>query len=141
MEHIRHLVTIQAPASKVFEAISTQQGLANWWTEQTVAKPEVGFVIDFRFGPEHHKQMRITGLEHNKSVTWQCVAGDPEWMDTIISFELEAGEGKTVLRFAHNNWAEATDYFGSCNFHWGYFIQSLRLLCETGEGTPFRPSK
>ncbi len=27
---------------------------------------------------------------------------------------------------------------GTANFNWGYYLDSLRLLCETGCGKPFR---
>jgi hypothetical protein len=36
------------------------------------------------------------------------------------------------------NWREPTDFFASCNYHWGYYLRSLKLLLETGEGTPFK---
>ena len=28
---------------------------------------------------------------------------------------------------------------GTYNFNWGYYLQSLKLYCETGMGTPFVP--
>ena len=29
--------------------------------------------------------------------------------------------------------------YGTYNFNWGYYLNSLKLLCETGTGTPFVP--
>jgi len=31
------------------------------------------------------------------------------------------------------------DAYGTYNFNWGHYLESLRLLCTTGTGTPFRP--
>jgi hypothetical protein len=45
--------------------------------------------------------------------------------------------GKTVLRFLHGDRREATDFFAGCNDHWGYYLRSLKLHCETDSGTPF----
>lgn len=139
MEHIRHYLTIHAPTEKVYDAITSQQGLSDWWTDETLAKPELGFVNEFRFGGDYHKKMRIDKLVPNKEVNWTCELGEEEWIGTHLSFKLESPEeGKTVLRFAHRDWQNATDFYESCNFHWGYFMQSLKMLCEGGEGKPFR---
>ena len=137
MENILHQVDINASISSVYEAITTQNGLANWWTKQTIAKVEVGFVNEFRFGDVHLKKMRITELIPNQKVHWVCEGDDDEWLDTPITFLLEEVNGKTRLRFAHRNWAEASEYYEVCNFHWAFFLQSLRLYCETGSGQAF----
>lgn len=140
MEHIRHYLVIKAPVGKVYKAITSQDGLSKWWTEKTIAKPEFGFLNEFRFGEQYHNKMRVTELIPNNSVNWICEVGDQEWIDTKISFNLEAKEGKTILRFAQRDWSEATEFYESCNFHWGYFMQSLKMLCETGKGTPHQDS-
>ena len=82
--------------------------------------------------------MRVKGLTPNKAVHWVCEDGDKQWVDTKVSFSLEEKDGKTALRFAHRDWKEATDFYETCNFHWGLFLQSLRLVCETGKGTPYQ---
>jgi len=136
MNHIKHLLIINASAETIFKNISTQQGLQNWWTKETIAKPEIGFKNDFKFGGAYHKVMRITELVRNESITWVCEEGDSEWLGTEISFRIEELNGKNTLRFSHRNWRETTDYFESCNYHWGYYMHSLKLLSETGKGTP-----
>ena len=50
MEHIRHAFIIKAPLEKVYENITTQEGLSKWWTQETIARPEVGFLNEFKFG-------------------------------------------------------------------------------------------
>ena len=137
MEHIRHLVDINSSIQSVYDAITTQEGLANWWTNQTLAKPEVHFLNEFRFGEDHLKKMRIVELIQNEKVSWVCEGDDDEWLNTPITFSLETKNDKTRLRFAHRNWAEATEYYETCNFHWAFFLKSLQLYCETGIGTPF----
>src|SRR5688572_29729224 len=103
MAEIRHNVVIKARPEKVFNAITTQEGLENWWTKQTTAKPEVGFVNIFTFG-KFRNEMKVSTLVHNKKVEWKCIQSIDEWIDTNISFDLEEKEGKTILRFAHSGW-------------------------------------
>ena len=137
MAEIIHLFTINSTKEKVYEAITTQEGLSNWWTEDTIAKPEVDSVAEFRFGDRYLNKMRVTNLVENQLVEWECIEGDKEWIGTTFLFDLEEKDSTTILRFSHNNWKEETDFFASCNFNWGYYLNSLKQYCETGEGTPF----
>jgi uncharacterized protein YndB with AHSA1/START domain len=135
MTDIRHNVVIKATSEKVYEAITTQEGLAHWWAKQTTAKPEIGFVNTFTFGT-FRNEMKVTNLAPNKKAEWQCVLSIEEWIDTYISFDLEEKDGRTLLRFAHTGWRAVTDMFAACNYDWGRFMTSLKSYCETGTGTP-----
>ena len=137
MHEIKHLVTIDAPVPVVYMALTEQEGLAGWWTSDTVAKPVVGAIAGFRFGDRYHNTMRIEVLEQDSRVEWTCLDGDPEWVDTTFVFDLESHQGSTVLRFSHSNWREMTDFFAACNYNWGFYMRSLKAYCETGKGTPF----
>jgi uncharacterized protein YndB with AHSA1/START domain len=117
--------------------LTEQEGLASWWTADTVATPTVGSIAGFRFGERYHNTMRIEVLEPEKRVEWTCLDGDPEWVDTTLVFDLEGHDGSTVLRFTHGSWREMTDFFATCNYHWGFYMRSLKAYCETGKGQPF----
>jgi uncharacterized protein YndB with AHSA1/START domain len=134
---IKHLLTIKALPQKVYQAITEQEGLANWWTRETLARPQIGSVSEFKFGNRYHNKMRITRLEPDKLVEWECLMGDKEWIGTTFRFALEEKDGETILCFTHGNWKEMTDFFASCNFHWGHYMSSLKNYCETGQGEPF----
>ncbi len=45
-------------------------------------------------------------------------------------------ETGSQLRFQHLDWREATDFFGYCNFTWGFFFTGLKHLAEGREGRP-----
>jgi uncharacterized protein YndB with AHSA1/START domain len=138
MEHIKHQLLIKAPPEVVYKAVTTQNGLKGWWTSDVNAVPEEGSIAKFGFNEEYHNEMEITALEPNKLVTWNCVDGDNEWLQTNICFDLENVNGNTRLRFAHSNWREATEFFASCNYNWGWYMTSLKEYCETGKGRPFQ---
>jgi uncharacterized protein YndB with AHSA1/START domain len=137
LEEIRHMLLIDAPVDKVYRAITEQKELASWWTHQTVAKPEVDSFAEFRFGDRYYNKMRVVALEPNKKVEWECLEGDEEWIETRFVFDLEKKGDQTLLRFQHTQWRAMTDFYASCNYHWGYYIRSLKLYCETGTGMPF----
>ena len=134
MPEIRHNVIIKTTPEKIYEAITSEEGLANWWAKQTIAKPELGFVNIFTFGT-FRNEMKVTMLNPNKKVEWHCINSIEEWIDTDISFDLEEKDGRIILRFVHSGWRGVTDTFAGCNYDWGRFMTSLKLFCETGTGT------
>ena len=137
MPEIRHLVTIDAPAGVVFMALTEQEGLAGWWTSDAEVKPVIGSIAGFKFGDQYHNTMRVVALDMNTRVEWICLQGHPEWVDTSLIFDLENREGATVVRFTHGDWREMTDFYATCNYHWGFYMRSLKAFCETGTGEPF----
>jgi uncharacterized protein YndB with AHSA1/START domain len=134
---LKHLFHIATPREKVYEAITTVDGLAEWWTKQTSGDNKVGGVLEFRFGEQFFNKMKIKELKPNESVTWECIEGSSDWIGTIFTFKLDENEGKTRLRFEQSKWRETNDFYAACNFSWGRFMESLRNLCQTGKGNPF----
>jgi uncharacterized protein YndB with AHSA1/START domain len=159
MPNIRHEVLIGAPVEKIYSAITSQEGLSAWWTPETKAKSERNSVARFAFGPEYFKEMKIAELKPFAQVKWICTTGADEWIGTTISFELQPGDKETLLNshpeakdqiqqqrkdnkgtlliFHHDDWKEYTPMFAECNYTWGQFLRSLKLLCETGKGRPW----
>ena len=139
MYSIRHLLHIDAPEDRVYEALTTISGLAGWWTVQTTGNADPGGIIDFRFGNRYHMQMEVLECVKDKKVLWKCIQAEPDWIGTTISFELDRHEGKTQLRFKHDKWPTHGDFFAHCNLSWARYLLSLRSLIETGKGQPFAP--
>lgn len=159
MPNIRHELLIAVSAEKVYNAITSQEGLAAWWAPDTKATAELNSVARFSFGPVYFKEMKITELQPFELVTWLCIAGADEWIGTIISFTLipvdkatglktysEIGGQLdqqsndsiiTLLRFQHDDWKAYTPMFAECSYTWAQFLRSLKLFCETGKGKPF----
>jgi len=159
MKNIRHELFIKAPVEKVYEAITTREGLAAWWTPEATAEAVVDSIARFPFGPAYFKEMKIVALTPHKLVRWLCIKGADEWVGTTLSFELLpynkeppeqahpeiAGQVEqqqdidqaTILVFQHDGWKEYTPMFAECNYTWGQFLRSLKLYCQTGKGLPW----
>ncbi|SKB82474.1 SRPBCC family protein [Dyadobacter psychrophilus] len=141
MEKIEHINYIKVPVAKVYEALTTQEGLAAVWTTDLVVKPEIGFVNEFGFGDEDYTKMKIVELSQNKRIEWECIESDPEWVGTGISFELSEKNGVTSVVLKHFNWRELTEFYQFCNYNWAIFLFSLKIYCEDGAGTPYQRRK
>ena len=139
MPDIKHYLVVDTPNDKVYDAVTTKEGIAGWWTKDVNINPEVDSIANFNFG-EFKNEMRITNLEKNKLVEWHCIKGDKEWIDTTFKFIINKKEGKTHLKFEHNKWNDYTEFFAMCNYNWGWYLTSLKNYCEKGKGTPYPES-
>lgn len=141
MADIDHRVGIKAPLSKVYAVLSTVEGVAGWWTNQTSGSSKVGETIDVRFHSPDGKEigsmtMKVLALDANKKVQWRVERGPEEWVGTDVVFNLSQEGDYTIVLFGHKHWREANEFMAHCSTKWAIFMLSLKELVETGKGTP-----
>jgi len=141
MVDIIHRIGIKSPADQVYKALSTIEGLSNWWTEEAEGNEQIGGKIEFTFyskaGELKGKMaMEVRELNPQKDVRWRCADGPPEWIGTDITFELSQQDDQTIIIFGHRNWREAVEFMAHCSMKWAVFLLSLREYVETGKGKP-----
>ena len=88
MAAIKHLLHIDAPKEKVYEALTTIHGLSNWWTKQTKGEDTLNGIIEFRFNDLGFNKMKVIEMKPGESVSWECVDGPPDWIGTHVNFYL-----------------------------------------------------
>ena len=136
MVDILHRVGVSTPSpDKVYEALTTIEGLAGWWTDDTTGTAEVGGVVQFRFPPGGF-DMEVVEQRPNESVEWKVVDGPEEWIGTTVEFDLRQDGDCTVVLFAHRGWREPVEFMHHCSTKWASFLLSLKSLVETGKGAP-----
>ncbi len=138
MKTILHTVDIDASSGEVFTALTTGEGLCGWWTTKVKADVRVGGTIDFTFGQTFNPDMKITALDKPRLVAWKCVGGHEPWVDNTFHFEIET-RGEGCILFFRQEYARelSNEEYGRYNFNWGYYLDSLRLVVETGRGKPY----
>lgn len=136
MTTIYHQVGIKAPIEKVFDAISTLEGVSGWWT-LTTGDPTLHGQLTFSFG-EHDVFAKVTAYEDNKYLEWtiQTKEGD-EWLDTRLCFDLDEQQDQIMVNFQHADWKQPTNFLSHCSTKWGVFMVSLKEYVETGKGMSF----
>lgn len=137
MADILHKVGIKsATLTEVYSAITTQKGLAGWWTTDTEGEGnKVNDLLKFRFdaGGFDIKVIKLTPSSH---VLWQVVEGPEEWIGTTIVWELKKEGDYIVILFKHMGWKEPVEFMHHCSTKWAIFLMSLKNLVETGKGNP-----
>lgn len=141
MVNIIHRIGTKASAAKVYKALSTIDGLAHWWTEETTGDENIGGKIEFTFRTEAgdikgQMVMEVTELNKDRNVRWRCIDGPPEWIDTDVTFDLSEQDGQIIIIFGHRNWKEEIEFMAHCSTKWAVFLLSLRDYVENGKGKP-----
>lgn len=137
MAEINHRIGVASSAEQVYQALTTNEELAKWWTWDVTGAGPVGSVIQFRFhgkGPD----FCVVELQPDRLVRWRHSGEMPgEWKGTEISFSIEPENDQTFIRFRHSGWAGASDFLAHCSTKWAVFLLSLKSVLETGKGHPF----
>jgi uncharacterized protein YndB with AHSA1/START domain len=135
MADIVHRVGIKASVDAVYDALTTVDGLAGWWTRDTRGDTEVGGVLEFRFGAGGF-DMKIVDLDPGQRVLWEVVDGPEEWIGTTVAWELKEEDGHAIVLLGHRDWREPVEFMHHCSTKWAVFLLSLKSLLETGKGAP-----
>ena len=155
MASIRHEVWIDAPPERVFELLSSAEGISTWWDQQTRKETTEGVVLEHSPGPEHGV-VRFLVLESEAPglVRWRCISSHPdnvpasEWTDTEIAFYLGDRSSsqvamdkwaiqipiQTVLRLEHSGWDENAKYLPFCNYAWAEVLTKLSRKAVENDG-------
>jgi uncharacterized protein YndB with AHSA1/START domain len=140
MKTILHLSDISASRANVFDALPSTTGLAGWWTTNVAGNAGADGLIDFTFEGSFNSDMRVIDFNPLSLVAWECASGHDNWAGSTFSFALEDRDG-TRLRFRQDYSTELSDDdYAIYNYSWGYYLEGLRLYCETGNGKPFERS-
>lgn len=141
MVDIIHRIGIKASPAQVYAAVATVEGVAGWWTKDTVGDARVGKTITTRFHSPKGEQVgrfliEVVALDPDKEVRWRIKEGPAEWIGTEVVFALSQVDDYTIVNFGHRNWKEAIEFTAHCSMKWATFLLSLRDLVESGQGKP-----
>lgn len=137
-----HEIIVSAPAARVYEVWTTDDGVRSWWTGRTRMAGSSGVHVFGFDGASVEFHFRIDEQKPGERLLWTGVEGPHmpgEWIGTKIDVQIaEVAPGKTRLRFAHRNWKNTEGAFCMCNTTWGELMYRLRDACEgRGRGPLF----
>ena len=77
MPDIHHLIRIRAPRERVYAALTTVEGIHNWWTRDADLDTHVGGIGEFRFyDGEGITKVRIDALQPQEQVAWTTLSSN-----------------------------------------------------------------
>lgn len=137
MPDILQDVPIRADASAVFRAVSTPEGLNQWWTESCDGDSQVDTTFALGFGPAYQWTALVSRCVPDRRFELTMQSADDDWTGTRLNFELSESSGVTQLRFSHTGWPAANAHFRTSCHCWALYLRLLRRYLEHGETVPY----
>ena len=142
MADIVEELTIEASPERVFNALTQQDKIACWWTDDLSVTPEVGSLAELRFSQGTLViQFEVAELDNDKKVYWITRQGPPtgHWVGTSVTWQLTPVHNGTQLVFNHDGFTQADRRYEITRGWWEHFLASLKSYLETGKGNPGSP--
>ncbi|HEX6050761.1 MAG TPA: SRPBCC domain-containing protein [Gemmatimonadaceae bacterium] len=137
MSDILHDFPVFAPASRVFEAVSTPAGLDRWWTITSSGEPRLGTEYALDFGPTYQWRARVSACEPDRLFELELTTAMDDWIGTRVRFDLTETNGTTQVRFAHLGWPDPTEHYRVSSFCWAMYLRLMKRNVEHGEVVPY----
>jgi len=128
---------IQAPASKVFKAVSHPAELVNWWPLTCKGQQQTGGEYNFFFGEPYNWFGEVSAYEIDKAFHIKMTKSDADWNPTTFGFDLEERDSGTYVRFSHKDWPASNDEFKNSAYCWALLLKALKDYIEQGVVVPF----
>ena len=141
MVDILHRVGIKSSPDAVYKALTTRDGLAAWWTDDTQGEGagRRAAPVPLRRRRRRDRRLRHEGARA-ASPTGACCG---RWSTAprsgsapAISWDLTQEGDYVIVLFKHQGWKEPVEFMHHCSTKWAIFLMSLKSLVETGKGAP-----
>ena len=127
---ILHRIGVAAKPEQVLAALTTSEGIGNWWVPGTHGDAAKGGTFEVQGG-----QMKV--LEAGPSIVrWRYSGPIADWVGTDVVFRLEWRDGQTVVLFSQTGWREANEMMHHCSTKWVVYLLCLKGLLEGEKGRP-----
>jgi uncharacterized protein YndB with AHSA1/START domain len=137
MPDIFHTFPINSAIEKVFEAISTPEGLDKWWTEKSSGNVGMGETFLLHFGPEYNWTALISRLKTWSEFEITMISADEDWTGSKVGFMLKANNNATEVQFYHTGWKTDNAHYRISNYCWAMYLRILKRNLELGEFVPY----
>lgn len=141
----RTTVRVNAPAEVVFDAVTTAEKLAAWWSP-VAGSGLAGGELRFPMVPDHSPLLiRVDEATRPTIVRWTVVECTfmEDWVGTQPTFTITPiDETACELTFEHLGLNDELECKDNCARSWDHFVRtSLRELAEGGPGAPNRSAR
>lgn len=129
-------VLVKGPIQRVFQAVSTANGLGKFWSYNTSGPDwDNGEVVLKWPASGHHARVCLSKLNAPVFVEWSVIEHHPfeELKGTAIQFTLEEQRsGEVKLIFRQVGLVPQCDCYDACSNAWGYLVGQIKKLVEQG---------
>jgi uncharacterized protein YndB with AHSA1/START domain len=138
MNEIKQSYTINAPADRVFRALTDADEITRWFASSAKSDAKTGgrFAYDYVFADtsrNHSVEGEYRDLTPGETVAYSWPAGHAKHPTEVV-YTLTPKGGATELTLVHSGWkADALDSMKEHEMGWGFFLSNLKSYLEEGK--------
>lgn len=125
---------IRASPRKVFEAISTPQGLASWMVVRADLPAKIGAMYELEFDGGWRHQGVVQRFHAGRSIALTWAWGGVPLKGTVLTLSVRAKKGGAIFRLVHRGFPREKkwiDLYGITEWGWTYYGMNLKSVLES----------
>ncbi len=138
MADIFHYFSINSPVEKVFEILSTPEGIEKWWAQKASGKVGLGETIYLFFEPDYNWTALVSKFKNDEEFELTMQTSDNDWQGSKVGFRLIEKPSETEVHFYHTGWKTDNEHFRVSNFCWAMYLRILKRNLELGKFIPYK---
>lgn len=126
---IKKTIIIDASPDVVFNALTDEKELTNWFPDQAKLEPRVGGSMQFKFfeeGKENHRvEGKVLELVQGRRISYSWAnLSDSNFPKTVVTWTIEPAAGnKTLVTLVHTGFDPKSRWFDLHSKGWSYFVE------------------
>ena len=137
MATLSHQIPVSTPPDRLYEAISTNDGLTGRFTAGIDGTAGPGREALLKFTGHEPFRWRFTELSPGSRLRWECTQGPGAAAGTTATFSLSrTAAGRTQVDLDHDGFTETDPALATCNTLWGILLGHLKNYAETAVPSP-----
>lgn len=127
----RMQIFIEGTADQVWEALTTQEQLSQWWDPLRSADWNPGGMVVFDVDDGYKIDCEIIEIDRPRTLvmTFDCDRY-PDHPPTRVRWEVEPVEGGCLLRLVHDGFPSVDKGLADVSQHWPTMIADMKRLIE-----------
>ena len=129
---VEHTLSVNCSPDELFEYLTDQVKLMQWFAPQVIAIPVEGTVAAFAFEFDLNFKMELVKLEKGKLVEWECVDGYKDWTGSKVRFEITQDNETSKLVFIHSGLTNE-EKKDKTTESWKNYLDKLKEACRSND--------
>ena len=132
-----HRIRVHATPERVYQALTSKDGLKAWFTPHVDGDVQEGSEAKMFFSGKEPFRWKFSQFKPQTHVHWDCLEGPGAAAGTSVTYILRGeNNGQTVIECDHDGWPENHEALATCNTLWGVLMDRLKAFAESGKPNP-----
>lgn len=133
MPDIIHLFPVNASPAKVYDTVSSPEGLDQWWTLKSEGRPSRNADYHLYFSEAYSWRAIVAEAKAPNCFELKLTQAEDDWLGSRVRFDIEPKDNMSLVSFRHIGWREENEHFRTSCYCWAMYLRIMKRYIEFGE--------